>query len=95
MKKTIKYNIEDLEKYARKKDGHCLSSSYVNCKIKYIWKCSKGHVWPASWNSISRGRWCPDCTEKKRNIIKYSFEEVKDKLNKKNIQIIISSQKFK
>lgn len=57
MKKTIK----DCQVLAIAKRGQCLSNIYKNNKSKLTWKCEKNHVWEASYNSISRGRWCPQC----------------------------------
>lgn len=50
--------IEDMQKLAKTKGGHCLSDKYVNAKTKLEWKCKKGHRWLAIPDSVRRGSWC-------------------------------------
>lgn len=58
----MKRSIQDCQEHAINKDGVCLSKFYKNNKQKLDWQCNKcNHCWSASWNSISRGRWCPKC----------------------------------
>lgn len=45
----------------KEKGGRCLSESYSNSKTKLLWECAKGHRWEASFTSIKRGTWCPQC----------------------------------
>ena len=33
---------------------------------KYIWECSKGHQWIATWDSVRRVCWCPVCARDKQ-----------------------------
>ena len=49
-----------LRELARERGGECLSKSYEPTE-KQTWKCEKGHVWRAAWNSVSAGHWCPSC----------------------------------
>ncbi|MGG3608078.1 zinc-ribbon domain-containing protein [Priestia megaterium] len=62
--------IVDMNKLAEKFEGKCLSDSYRGSETKLTWQCSYGHQWKSSPSNIQRGRWCPKCTEKKRNDIK-------------------------
>ena len=52
--------IEDFKKLAREKGGECLSNEYKGNK-KLTFKCSEGHQWEATPDSIKHGRWCPKC----------------------------------
>ncbi len=63
--KKIKYSIENLMQFAEAKGGKCLSTKYITTKQKYEWQCSKGHRWPAAWEKIKFGRWCPICGREK------------------------------
>ena len=46
---------------AREKGGRCLATEYVQAKHPYEWRCTKGHLWTASWDDIHSGKWCPKC----------------------------------
>ena len=54
-------NINEMYKLAEKKNGKCLSASYLNSKSKLLWKCNMNHVWKATPNRIKFGTWCPIC----------------------------------
>lgn len=41
-------------------DGECLSE-YVDSSSKMTWKCHRGHIWEAAYNTIQKGHWCPTC----------------------------------
>jgi hypothetical protein len=60
-KSLLKTSIDDLKKFAKEKSGRCLSKSYSNQLMKYLWECSSGHRWEASWGNISQGKWCAIC----------------------------------
>ncbi len=51
---------------AEHKGGKCLSVAYTDSKGMLIWECQAGHQWRASYNHISRGRWCPTCANAKK-----------------------------
>lgn len=60
--KNVKYNIDDLRKFAKEMGGRCLSLIYLNTKTKYTWQCKFKHkVWEAKWEALLRGSWCPQC----------------------------------
>jgi hypothetical protein len=61
-----KDSIERMEKLARRRGGHCLSSEYVNSKCKLLWQCEKGHCWRAVPESVGRGSWCPVCARNQK-----------------------------
>jgi hypothetical protein len=57
------HTIEEMEKFAIKKGGRCLSQNFVNVKNNLLWECSKGHQWKANAdNIINGGKWCPICS---------------------------------
>src|SRR5690606_17016803 len=39
-----KKTIEDMHLIANKRNGFCLSHTYINSKTKLSWKCQHGHV---------------------------------------------------
>ncbi len=78
---TLKYKINDLVKHAKKLNGECLSRAYTGATEKHEWQCAKGHRWSAIWNSIRRGRWCPQCnklnsSQRQRKIDFSAFEKL-------------------
>jgi hypothetical protein len=72
-------NILTLQRYAETKNGKCLSLNYTYGKNKYLWECSKGHQWKATWNNINTGYWCPKCAGKERHTIEILQEFAKSK----------------
>jgi len=59
---TLK-NVKDL---AISKGGECLSDEYINAHSMLLWVCSEGHRWYASYSSTKAGRWCSDCSGRKK-----------------------------
>jgi hypothetical protein len=57
-----KYDIKDMQRYARERGGRCLSKKYVNLQQKLLWQCKYGHTWEAVPPSIMHGTWCPECS---------------------------------
>jgi hypothetical protein len=56
-----------MQELARERGGSCLSSVYVNSKIKLRWRCSKKHEWEAiPLNVKNKGSWCPTCANQAR-----------------------------
>ncbi len=62
-----KKNLADLQKVAKGRGGECLSDAYIHIHSKYKWRCSKGHTWAATGNSVLRGTWCPVCAGRLEN----------------------------
>lgn len=68
------YTIEDLNEFATKKGGKCLSNKYTRADNKYLWECSKGHQWETTFNEIKgsskhKATWCPYCSGKAKKTI--------------------------
>jgi len=53
--------LEEMKKIAKERRWECLSKVYINSKTKLRWRCSKGHEWKATPDSIKRGTGCPEC----------------------------------
>lgn len=59
--------IEDLQKLAKKNKGELLSKKVLRSDTKYRWRCSNGHTWEATHNSVKNGNWCRKCSDLKRS----------------------------
>jgi len=68
--------IEDMRELAKLRGIECLSTAYVNQKIKLHWKCSFGHEWWTAPHSIKyRNGGCPECFSSiGENICRQYFE---------------------
>ena len=54
-------------KVAKERGGTCLSALYEGCMSPLKWRCSEGHEWNASLNSIKNNKtWCPHCSFTKK-----------------------------
>jgi hypothetical protein len=62
---VVRYTIADMQLFAAKKGGKCLSAEYFSVETKLQWQCSEGHVWMAKPNTILRGSWCRKCAVKR------------------------------
>ena len=62
---NIKLTLDEMQKRAGERGGHCLSTSYKNNRTKLLWECSKGHRWKTTPTTIISGQWCPVCGRKK------------------------------
>lgn len=71
-------SIIALQRLAKEKwDGSLLSTTYKINNEKLEWRCSnQDHpsFW-MSWDSVSRGRWCQECSKDKQRIPTSSMEE--------------------
>lgn len=54
--------LEDMQAYAARLGGRCLSRYYINSSTKLLWECAEGHVFEAVQSSVARGHWCPECS---------------------------------
>jgi hypothetical protein len=64
---TLRGTIEQMEVLAKRYDGQCLSTKYVNNRTKLRWRCAKGHEWEATPNGIKNNdHWCPACGSARR-----------------------------
>jgi hypothetical protein len=58
-------DIRKAEELARGLGGECTSLTYQNSRQKLGWRCAKGHVWSATYNSVYNGSWCPECNSRR------------------------------
>jgi hypothetical protein len=70
-------NFIKVVKIAEERGGECLSENYTAAKSKLKFRCSLGHGWEATPDSIKRGSWCPECryTEVVHKNCKYSLAD--------------------
>lgn len=56
------FTLEDMQRFAKDREGSCLSEVYENSQSKLKWQCKEGHVWLATPTGIlNSGYWCPKC----------------------------------
>lgn len=60
--KNVKPTIRQLQELAVRKEGTCLSNTYVNAATKILWECAEGHTWYSIPGGIKKGQWCPKCS---------------------------------
>ena len=75
-----KLTLEEMQEIAKKKNGRCLSTEYINSGTKLEWECEEGHTWSAIPSNIIKGHWCPTCVGLK----KLTLEEMQEIAKKKN-----------
>lgn len=67
--------LEDMRSLAVSRNGQLISPIWINSDTKYEWCCDAGHIWKATWHSISHsGSWCPTCSGN----TKRTLEELKE-----------------
>jgi len=66
--KKQKYTIKDLQKFAEKHSGKCITTEYINFNTKYIWLCNKHGIFNKTWKAMKRSEvFCYKClTEEQR-----------------------------
>lgn len=56
--------IIESKKYAKTKNGYCLSFEYINKDEKLKWICENNHEWEASYhNTVYKKSWCNICAK--------------------------------
>lgn len=74
-----KLTIECLRKLAEDRGGTCLSVDYINCHVKILWKCGKGHEWNSSATNVRAGGWCHKCGyEKTASAKRHTIEKMQE-----------------
>ena len=56
--------IEEMRELAKKKDGYCLASEYIDSRTDIVWMCKFGHIWSATYANVAKRKnstWCPQC----------------------------------
>lgn len=62
-----RYKIDDIQEYASRSGGKCLSKEYINLSTPLKWRCEKGHTWDADFQIIKQGGWCPACLKPQKD----------------------------
>jgi len=93
MKKRQQITVEFAKALAISKNGECLSDTYVNAKSHLEWRCAEGHTWSASYDNISRGKWCPYCSGQRTNLD--NLRELASEFNGKIVSAEYRGSKFK
>lgn len=80
-KNKPKFEINDVQEFASRKNGLCLSLEYKTTIDNLIWECSYGHRWESCFHEIKRGSWCPVCSHNEHR--QYSIEDCQFEASKK------------
>lgn len=84
----MKLTIEQLQEYAKKKNGKLISLEYKNSHTDLIWECESGHQFKAKWNNIQpRNCWCPECS-------KFKTEKLCKKLLEEKLNLKFEKKRF-
>lgn len=70
-----KHTIEDMHRFAKQRNGKCLSKNYKNIYTKLLWECKNKHQWTSVPSNIIHNKtWCPVCAQKIKtlNLPQYS-----------------------
>ena len=62
----IKRTLADLQNFAAKHGGACLSEKFGHMSDAYTWKCAVGHVFSKSATSVVGGAFCSRCRRRAR-----------------------------
>jgi hypothetical protein len=74
--KLYSLDLQRLTDHAKSKDGFLLSNTYIGMAKQYQWKCSEGHEWMASADSVVKGgKWCIVCAGLK---LEHPLEDLKE-----------------
>ena len=82
----MKKSLEDYKKLAEEKEFEYILNNIPKDTHTTIkgWKCKKGHIWSASYNTIQQGRGCPECRKK-------SLEDYKKLAEEKEFEYILNN----
>jgi hypothetical protein len=64
--RVARLTLQELQEWAIRRGGRCLSAEYKNASHPLRWRCAAGHEWPARASSIRAGNWCPSCAHNQR-----------------------------
>nr|QBK85886.1 MAG: uncharacterized protein LCMAC101_04810 [Marseillevirus LCMAC101] len=72
-----KLSLQDAIREAKKRDGKCLETEYINGRIPMRWCCKEGHEWKAILESVRLAKsWCPYCPHKSETACRKIFEKL-------------------
>lgn len=64
-RRRVKHNpqkIKEVKATAALRGGQCLSEKYINNVSPLKFRCKENHEWKTNWKCISKGSWCPECS---------------------------------
>lgn len=63
-----RHNEKLIEAHAIAKlySGKCLSTIYLNSRMRLDWECDKGHRWKEIFSKVNSGKWCSKCERAKK-----------------------------
>jgi len=61
-----RHTLEEVDLFAKRLGGRCLSSAYTDLKRKLLWECALNHRWKDNFGVIKKGKWCPQCANRKK-----------------------------
>ena len=62
-------------RFAKSRNGECLSTTYEGDKVPLLWRCADGHSWPATLSSVNKlNSWCGCCA----GVTKLSIRDAQD-----------------
>jgi hypothetical protein len=70
--------------FCNKKNGECLSESYINIKTKLKFQCKNNHIFYMDPSSIFDKRWCRECS----GIAKLDINKINNQYISKNVKCI-------
>jgi len=71
-----KLTIQHARDFAEAKGWEFLSDVYINSYSHLKWRCSNGHEWNASFDSVkNNGSGCPNCLYKSESMSRDIIEE--------------------
>lgn len=80
--------LKDIKKFAKSKNGKCLSKFYVNCYTKLKFECENGHIFWQKPNELGKC-WCYECSTTRKKHIEEILEFAK------KINLILLSKEYK
>jgi hypothetical protein len=87
--------LEEMHEYAKKRNGKCLATEYLNSHTRYLWEDSEGNQWLACWyNYKQRGGWSKKAGYEKnaKALIKYNIDMINEKFAKPKGGKLISTE---
>lgn len=60
--------LERMQAIAKERGGRLMSTCYVDVHSHLEWKCRCGYRWAASAGNVARGKWCPKCAGRRKDM---------------------------
>lgn len=76
--------LQRLRDSCKSQQGSCLSKTWLGWRSKYHFRCSRGHLWKTTPQSLLRDKsWCRRCHLKDTNFLKTTPQQARDFARKK------------